>query len=138
MPKKPVAVNAKRHPAGKYATVKSESRWSTPSQRTSHTRRCVKVLLLVDSQLPRRTQPPYLITCFSTKDRRLALVAEVAPLVAERLEMWRAKYGRLDLGTDPRNWQRESLEELTDARFYLAAAIFAVAKRGYNGSTHQA
>lgn len=33
------------------------------------------------------------------------------------------QYGRLDVETDKRNFVSEALEELIDARFYLAAAI---------------
>jgi hypothetical protein len=40
-------------------------------------------------------------------------------LVADRLEVGRREYGPLRVADDPRDWQREALEELADAAVYL-------------------
>ena len=40
--------------------------------------------------------------------------------IMSRLELGRARYGRLDLAADPRDWQRELGEELIDACIYAA------------------
>jgi hypothetical protein len=38
--------------------------------------------------------------------------------IAERLNLGRARYGPLDLGADPRDWDQEAVEELEDATIY--------------------
>jgi hypothetical protein len=44
-------------------------------------------------------------------------------LVADRLEVGRLRYGPLRVADDPRDWNRETLEELADACVYLAAEV---------------
>jgi hypothetical protein len=48
------------------------------------------------------------------------LETDVGAMVAARMEAGRATYGALDLGTDPRNFMQEALEELVDACAYLS------------------
>lgn len=50
---------------------------------------------------------------------------EVAVLcqIAERLAMGRTLYGKLDIATDKRDWQKEAREEVFDLAVYLAIAL---------------
>ena len=46
--------------------------------------------------------------------------------VVEGLLAGQARYGHLDLSTDPRHWQREAVEELRDAVVYLTCQLLAL------------
>jgi hypothetical protein len=66
----------------------------------------------------------------TARDRILAALERLGPdegavlaLVAERLVMGRAHYGELRLGTDPRDFRRDALEEAADGLVYTAAAL---------------
>jgi hypothetical protein len=48
---------------------------------------------------------------------------EVLRLLAIRVRAGRARYGRLDVRRDRRNFTCETLEELVDALFYLSAGV---------------
>ena len=59
-----------------------------------------------------------------------AVAARLAPdelqvllLLATRVRAGRARYGRLDVRRDRRNFRRETLEELVDGLFYLSAGL---------------
>jgi hypothetical protein len=48
---------------------------------------------------------------------------EVLLLLARRVRRGRARYGRLDVYRDRRNFRCETLEELVDGLFYLSAGL---------------
>jgi hypothetical protein len=48
---------------------------------------------------------------------------EVLLLLAMRVRSGRARYGRLDVRRDRRNFTRETLEEVLDGLFYLGAGL---------------
>jgi hypothetical protein len=49
--------------------------------------------------------------------------------VLARLEIGRQRYGRLDLASDVRDWERELGEELLDASIYAAISRLAELRR---------
>ena len=54
----------------------------------------------------------------------------VLALLATRVSVGQARYGRLDLRRDRRDLRREAVDELADACFYLAAAALRRCRRG--------
>lgn len=54
---------------------------------------------------------------------------EVLLLLAMRVRSGGARYGRLDVRRDRRNFTRETLEEVVDGLFYISAALLPHARR---------
>jgi len=66
----------------------------------------------------------------STAERLVELAAELGAdelgvllLVAERLRIGRQRYGALDVASDHRDFELESLEEIADALVYAACGL---------------
>jgi hypothetical protein len=54
---------------------------------------------------------------------------EVLLLLAMRVRSGRARYGRLDVRRDRRNFTRETMEEVVDGLFYIGVALLPHARR---------